>query len=221
VMGYAGESEASEEVRTAFKQRISEANLPESELNLRNGDFVEQLAAERAGTLFEMVIVPASLDDDRSTPVSPAVIAALQRPDLPMLIAKGKAPEIKRILICTRAGEPGKTDVYIGGRLARFLGATVTLLHVTAESAKPSPLARAHLEKASATLRGLEVANEIHIRPAATPTEGILREAAEHDLIVVGGHGPTSRSIFGTDDVTLQVLTRTDRLLLVVPAAEP
>jgi nucleotide-binding universal stress UspA family protein len=187
---------------------------------LRNGDFVEQLAAERAGTLFEMVIVPAGLDEDRGTAVAPAVVAALERPDLPMLIAKGERPEIKRILICTRAGEPGKTDVHIGGRLARFLGATVTLLYITAKSAKPSPLARVHLEKASATLRGLEVANEIRIRPAATPTEGILREAAEHDLIVVGGHGPTSRSILGVDDVTLQVLTRADRPLLVVPAEE-
>jgi sulfate/thiosulfate transport system ATP-binding protein len=220
VMGYAGESEASEELRAAFKQRISEADLPEPELNLRNGDFVEQLAAEQAGTLFEMVIVPAGLDEDRGTAVAPAVVAALERPDLPMLIAKGERPEIKRILICTRAGEPGKTDVHIGGRLARFLGATVTLLYITAKSAKPSPLARVHLEKASATLRGLEVANEIRIRPAATPTEGILREAAEHDLIVVGGHGPTSRSILGVDDVTLQVLTRADRPLLVVPAEE-
>jgi hypothetical protein len=104
-----------------------------------------------------------------------------------VLIAKGERPEIERILICTRAGEPGKIDVHIGGRLARFLGATVTPLYVTAESAKPSLLARAHLEKASATLRGLEVANEIRIRPAATPVEGILREVAEHDLIVVGG----------------------------------
>jgi hypothetical protein len=37
---------------------------------------------------------------------------------------------------------------------------------------------------------------------------------------VVGGHGPTSRSILGVDDVTLQVLTRADRPLLVVPAEE-
>jgi hypothetical protein len=45
-------------------------------------DFVEQLAAERAGTLFEMVIVPAGLDEDRGTAIAPAVIAALERPDL-------------------------------------------------------------------------------------------------------------------------------------------
>jgi nucleotide-binding universal stress UspA family protein len=197
---------------------MSEADLPEPELNLRNGDFVEQLAAERTGTLFDMVIVPAGLDEDRGTAIAPAVIAALERPDLRVLIAKDERPEIERILICTRAGEPGKIDVHIGGRLARFLGATVTLLYVTAESAKPRP--RAHLEKASATLRGLEVANEIRIRPAATPIEGILREAAEHDLIVVGGHGPKSRSILGADDVTLQVLTRADRPLLSVPAEE-
>jgi len=48
---------------------------------------------------------------------------------------------------------------------------------------------------------------------------GILAEArvGNHDLIVVGSHGPHKRGFFGRDDVTLQVLVSADRPVLVVP----
>ena len=39
-------------------------------------------------------------------------------------------------------------------------------------------------------------------------------------LIVVGSHGPQHRSLFGLDDITRQVLSGTDRPVLVVPADE-
>ncbi|HYE66607.1 MAG TPA: hypothetical protein VD966_13550 [Pyrinomonadaceae bacterium] len=42
----------------------------------------------------------------------------------------------------------------------------------------------------------------------------------DYDLIVMGHHGPQSRSVFGRDDVTLQVLVGADRPVLVVPAEE-
>ena len=147
------------------------------------------------------------------------VISFLQRTDMPVIVANGDSkPNISRILICTRAGEPGKSDIRFGGRLARYLGARVTLLHVTRNSAEPVPLVRRHLQQASATLNGLEVPNEILIRAATNPAAVIIREAADHDLIVIGGHGPLARSVFGRDDITIQVLTRTQRPVLVVPA---
>jgi sulfate transport system ATP-binding protein len=217
VMGYFS-TEATDAQRDFIEQRLAEANLADSELHVRAGDFAEQLNAECAGVLFELVILPPSFD--RRASLDAAIIAALERPQIPTLVAKGERAEIKRILICTRAGEPGKSDVRIGGRLAGRFGATVTVLYITETSAEPSAVARRHLEKASATLRGLAVENEIRIRSATTPAEGILQEAAGHDLIVLGGHGPISRSIFGADDVTLQVLNGANRPVLVVPAEE-
>jgi nucleotide-binding universal stress UspA family protein len=96
----------------------------------------------------------------------------------------------------------------------------VTLLYVSAGSAAPSRAIRAHLDKGAATLKALEVQHEVCIEPATTPAAGILRKAEEHDIVVLGGHGPISHSVFGTDDVTMQVLTRARRPVLIVPAQE-
>ncbi|MFO0984703.1 MAG: universal stress protein [Planctomycetota bacterium] len=124
------------------------------------------------------------------------------------------------MLICTAAGEPGKTGVLVGGRLARRLNAQVTLLYVAAEAMPCSRRERAHLEHAASALRALDVPVSIRIRPARSPAKGILFESREgdHDLIVMGHHGPKSRALFASDDVTLQVLVGADRPVMIVPA---
>ena len=43
------------------------------------------------------------------------LMTVLQHPDVPVLIAKGERTRLERILICTAAGEPGKSDVRVGG----------------------------------------------------------------------------------------------------------
>ena len=49
---------------------------------------------------------------------------------VPVLIVQSHRAEIKRILICTGAGEPGKSGVRFGGRLARTTGAQATVFHI-------------------------------------------------------------------------------------------
>src|SRR5262249_35290893 len=125
----------------------------------------------------------------------------------------------ERILICTAAGEPGERDVRIGGRLARLLGASVTLLYITREESRPPALARGHLDRALATLRGLDVPGGLKVRAAPSPSDGILAEAdsGRYDLIVLGGHGRRARFLFEPSDVTVEVITRCDRPVLVIP----
>lgn len=217
VMGFARKQQAKEDLRAVVAGRITQASLPEPELHVRYGDFPEQLAAESAGRLFEMLVLPGELED---ATLDPVVAAAIQGPEIPTLVTTGDVESIRRILICTRAGEPGKSDIRIGGRLARRLGAAVTLLYVTIESGAPRRVIRVHLDKGAATLNALEVQNEICIHSAETPAEGILSKAREHDLIVLGGHGPSSRSVSRTRDVTLNVITRANRPVLIVPAEE-
>jgi nucleotide-binding universal stress UspA family protein len=100
-----------------------------------------------------------------------------------------------------------------------MLGATVTLLFVARESEEPGTLTRSHLDRGAATLRALDVPGEVRVRFAASPTEGILAEsrASDHDIIVIGSHGPRLRRRFGLNDVMLQVLDGADRPVLVVP----
>jgi nucleotide-binding universal stress UspA family protein len=84
--------------------------------------------------------------------------------------------------------------------------------------AETQRLVRQHLDQAAPTLRALDFACEVLTHTEANCAEGILREASDHDLAVLGGHGPQARSVFGRDDVTLQVLARARCPTLVVPA---
>jgi sulfate/thiosulfate transport system ATP-binding protein len=216
LLGVAEDQQKVEEKRVLLAQRQLAAGLGKAELRLRHGNPAEQIRREQAESFYEMVIVPGGDNAGQTLP------AILERPDLPVLVARGAPGQIARVLICTATGEPGKSDIRVGGRLARRLGAAVTLLYITPEDTEVSPLARSHLERGAATLRALDVPCEICIRAATTPAGGILTEARDgnHDLIVVGGHGPEPRSIFSRDDITLQVLAEADHPVLVVPAEE-
>ena len=219
LLGFAPNS-VPDQLRAAVHRRAHDVGLVDATIHTGFGSLPQQIAAQSANALFEMLILPSSLEVSKSR-LDQQVISFLEDVDLPVLIVGPNAKmKISRILICTRAGEPGKSDIRIGGRLARHLGASVSLLHITPSQPGATPQQRRHLEQAAATLAGLEVPNEILIRTNYNAAEGILKEAAEHDLTVVGGHGPQVRSAFARDDITLQVLARARCPVLVVPAEE-
>ncbi|HEY7545801.1 MAG TPA: universal stress protein, partial [Blastocatellia bacterium] len=145
-------------------------------------------------------------------------ISVLQHSDIPVLLVKGEKTDIERVLICTAAGEPGKNDVIVGGRLAQRLGALPTLLHVTRDRDDPN-VTRRHLDRAVAALRALDLEGDARVRRSATAASGILEEAREknHDLIVLGSYGPRSKAFFDLNKVMLQVASDADRSVLVVP----
>jgi sulfate transport system ATP-binding protein len=231
VLAIAENPEAGEKLRTVFNTRMQEAEINQADLHIRYGNPAEQLAIEKAESLYEMLILSDKPDAktsrlpkpySKSKNLSKTLVTLLERIDTPVLVVKGERTSIKRLLICTAAGEPGKSDVKVGGRLARRLGASVTLLYITKDSAEPGALARSHLEQAARTLRVQDIESNVQIRQAATPVEGILAEAesGDYDLIVLGSHGPRSSSLFRVNDVTMQVLSEIDRPVLVVPAED-
>ena len=230
VLAVAEHADRAEVLRAKLGERAQAESLPEASLRVRFGKAAEQIAAEQAESVYEMLVMTARARSRASRlPVLEAramarqlgetLMTVLQHTDVPVLVAKGERTRLERILICTAAGEPGKSDVRIGGRLARRMGATVTLLYVARESAGVSPLARSHLDRAAATLKAIDVESEVRVRSAATPLAGIMAEAAEgdYDLIVIGAHGPRSRMRFRPNDVMLQVLAAAQRHVLVVP----
>ncbi|MEK6288774.1 MAG: ATP-binding cassette domain-containing protein [Acidobacteriota bacterium] len=230
VLAVAEDPDKAEALRAKLTERVKAESLAEAALRVRFGNAAEQIAAEQAASLYEMLVMTARA---RSRPSRIPVLEAramarqlgetlmtvLRHADIPVLIAKGERTRLDRVLICTAAGEPGKSDVRVGGRLARRVGAKVTLLYVARESGEVTPLARSHLDRAAATLKAIDVECEVRIRSAATPIAGILAEAAagDHDLIVIGAHGPGSRSRFKLNDVMLQVVATVQRHVLVVP----
>src|SRR5262249_35989291 len=188
------------------------------------GSEAGQILAESAETVYEMVLMAPvvrkrALPDIRTEGLGATVLKVLRKTDVPVVVVKGERQAISRMLICTAAGEPGKSDVWMGGRLGRRTGTSVSLLDIAGERGEAGPVARSHLENAAATLRSLEVNSEVLIKHAATPAEGVLTEArrGDYDMIVVGIHGPGSRAIFRTDDVMKQIIAGADRPVMVVP----
>lgn len=233
VLTVVGDQDEVESRRALLLARQQEAGLAQVELRVRVGKKVEQINAEQSESLYSMVLLaprakrtPTGSNNHRErrrlrhlNRLGPTVTRVLEHSREPVLVVKEARPRLQRMLICTAVGEPGKTDVRVGGRLARRLGASVTLLHVAREGERPSPQAQTHLENGLLTLRALDVPVESKIVPARTPAKGILAASREgdFDLIVIGNHGPQSRSAFGRDDVMLQVLVGADRPVLVVP----
>lgn len=231
VLAVAEDPDQAEALRAKLGPRVEAAGLTGAAMRVRFGKAAEQIATEQAESLYEMLVMTA-----RPRPRSPrlpvlesramarhlgeTLMTVLRYADVPVLVAKGDRSQIERVLICTAAGEPGKTDIREGGRLARRLGAAVTLLYVARGADGVNSLTRSHLDRAAATLQAIDVAADVRIRNANTPLEGILAEAREAhiDLIVIGAHGPRSRNRFKLNDVMLQVLSTADRHVLVVPA---
>ncbi len=231
VLAITDKPEKGERRRSAIMELIERHSLPRAEVRVRQGDPLEQIAIEQAESLYEMLIVSAksharsaklSGRDTASKQLSETLMNELSRADLPILVVKEELSAIKHLLICTAAGEPGKSDVRVGGRLARRLGAAVTLFYVTRDAAEPNAQVRSHLERAAATLRTFDVESRVRYRQAAKAAEGIIEEAqaGEYDLVVMGSSGARARPFFGMNNVTRQALAETHKPVLIVPAEE-
>ena len=116
--------------------------------------------------------------------------AALRHGDHNVLLVPPDPPELRRVLICASVGEPGKGGIRFAGRLARHLGAEVTVLTVIPGHEAKGPLreqADRFLAASARTLASLGVRAATRQRAGDAETE-IRTEVLEggYDLIVVG-----------------------------------
>jgi sulfate transport system ATP-binding protein len=186
-----------------------------AEIRVRAGLPAEQLRNEQAENFYDLAVLGAlGRQAVRSAPLR----RFLRESSTPLLFGAPRE-KFEKVLICTAVGEPGKSDVRVGGWLAGRMGARVTLLHVSRDASPPPPWIRSHLDRGVATLSGFDVTAEARVRTAPTPLEGILLETrqGDYDLVVIGSHGPRSRSVTARDDVTIQILDSAKRPILVVP----
>jgi nucleotide-binding universal stress UspA family protein len=147
-------------------------------------------------------------------------------------VAHGPRPQLRRVLLCTAAGEPGKLDVFFGGQVARTTGAAATLLFVdgpafgglSASGNGPAPdgwkkrfWIERHLDQGLQTLAAQGVQAQVSVRQGDA-LEQILAEAEEkeHDLIVIGGHLARTWADVPERDLATELVARARRPVLVV-----
>ena len=212
VLGVVADAQPPDPLREKLKAEVGSETV---EVRVRTGQPAEQVRNEQAESFYDLIVVSGKGGEAiRSAPVR----RLLRESSTPLIFGLPRE-NLRRILICTAVGEPGKADVRVGGWLAGRLGAKVTLLHISRDPSEPPRFIRAHLDQGVATLSAFDVDAQARVRMSPTPLEGILMEAREgdYDLVVVGGHGPRTRSIRARDDITLQILDSLNRPVLVVP----
>lgn len=219
VLAVADDVSALQRLTTAVKDTLA-ARSPGTPIEPREGRSAREVLREAQGQRHDLVVVPGwgPATDPYGTRREAGLAIARQAP-CPVLVARGGSDPMRRVLLCTAAGEAGKADVVFGGRLARATGAEATLFHVEPAEGTDSDSVewvRRHMSEGAETLR----AQGAHARTRVgrgDVVQAILREAAQgaYDLIVVGGHERGSWS--GPErDIASELLDRADRSVLVV-----
>jgi sulfate/thiosulfate transport system ATP-binding protein len=173
-----------EEIREKMSDR-----LPNLRVKVRRGAAILEILAEVRHGMHEMVVLGEEEGPTR-TRLRPFVNTLLKQTEVPVLLVQQDRPSLRRILICTGAGEPGKGDVWMGGRMAKRANATVTVVHVCPTTPDDACRTRAmrHLDLAKDSLRsiGVEADRELLTGDNVADTIQIRATQGDFDLIVLG-----------------------------------
>lgn len=219
--------------------RKAQQNLKESSLNaeivIKSGDPVQEILLKTRQTEYDLVIIGATKKGSRGPfLMSAKAYQIIKTVDPPVLVVIGDRRELKRILICSGGERYIDRAVGIAGRLAKPLGAAVTLLHIMAQppamyaelirSEDPDVLLQSdsdlgrNLRKEKESVEQLGVECTVRVRQGLVVNE-IFREiqSGNYDLIVTGSSpvGDALRTyIMG--NITREIVNRADSPVLVV-----
>jgi nucleotide-binding universal stress UspA family protein len=208
------------------------------EIAVGAGDPVRRIAEETAKTQYDLVIVGARKTGSTGLHWrSEKMYELIKSISPPVLVAMGEWAQLKRFLVCTGGKEFIEEAVQLTGKLAKAVGASVTLLHVMAEPpAIYADLVRLeedvtrllesnselgiNLRVQKANLEKLGVPAEVRVRHGIV-VDQVFVEARErsYDLIVTGSsqaRGMLRHYIMG--DLTRSILNHANCPVLVARA---
>lgn len=186
---------------------------------VKHGNIADEIINESFQEHYEVCVVNRAAEDMKLT--SSSVWNRLINSGVPVLLIQDNHHQILQILICSAAGEPGKDDILFGGRVAKLTGAHITLFHIARKEATTGEKKRVekHLNLGKASLEAMGIVNKIKIKEHQLPVEGIINEmeSGNYDLLVIGAPAPKATQTFIWSNLTVQIISRTSRPVLVVP----
>jgi nucleotide-binding universal stress UspA family protein len=190
---------------------------------VRCGDPVLETVLEAQEGYFDMVVLSRRGGEEEGPALfSDSARHMLANARIPVLIVSDQPSSLKRALICTAGGEPGKGDVRFAARLARHTGAFARVFHVRRPDTPESDIDRAqrHVQRAQNVLTSFGVENDMLIEQG-DPIEVFMRQLAQGwDLVVVGAPG---RSLLLDKDkptFNTEILKRSTVPVLIVPTQD-
>ena len=244
LLGVAASADAETRVRAAFDRARPLFSTPPEE-KIRLGRAVEEILAEAQSGAYDLLVFGSRGRRGLARLLYGSVASRLARyARAPVLIVKGQRPAIRRVLACTGGGAPGERVARWGGRVAHWMGAEVTILHVMSQLPLSTDANLADLREtaeqaiASGTREGQHLARELElmreqgvaevVRPKlrhGLVLDEIIAEANEgdYDLVAIGAHqAPELPAGWGWlrdyvfDDVADQIISAVNRPVLVV-----
>ncbi len=222
-----------------------ESRRVRTELVTRPGKPVEEIALQVRQQAYDLVVIGAHRRPSHGLYwVSSKAYKLIKEILPPVLVVTGKYEGIKRILVCSGGKRYIDHALELAGTLARGLGASVTLLHVTPEvpglysqmrgmeETLPGLLNSQselglNLREGKALLEGMGVPTEAKLRKGPVLGE-ILGELIEggHDLVVTGSAMNHSLTAYALGDISREVVNRSTKPVLVArtmsaPAERP
>ncbi len=200
------------------------ARLPNLDTRVRVGASATQILLEAQEGHYEVIALgQAAVGATGYRGLGSTARQVLEQADVPVLLAQAPRQRLAQILICTRGGEPGKTDVVFGGRVARRADAQATVLYVQTPHTTPEEQKRAarHLLQAEASLSVQGVRCKVKILDGDI-VESIIAQADsdDADLIVLGAQAPRGRPRLRWQNLATLLVGRTSRPILIVPMGE-
>ena len=201
--------------RLALLRSRGESPIPRT--SLRTGKIDDTLVLEAQAGAYELVVLATpNIVELASAGADEVLPALIEQVGVPVLLTRGSVCQLRRILICTGGGEPGKADIRFGSRLARLSGAHVTVFHArkVGLNSEDEARVRRHIEQAALLLESLGVHGDTKVG-AAPAVNAILDEAArgEYDLIVIGAPSRDASA----RDLSSEVINRVIQPVVVVP----
>ncbi len=211
-----------------------------AELITKAGDPIAEIIKRSQETQYDLVVIGAVRKASRGafwmSSKSYKIIKALKPP---VLSVAGKSCSVKRILICSGGKPYIDNAVELAGRIARGVGASVTLLHVRPEAPaiyaglsrmEPSldALLRSrselgvNLAREKQALESFGVSAEVRLRGGSV-LDQILREArvGDYDLVVTGSAPSRFFQTYILGDVSREIVNRVHCAVLVVRSRWP
>ncbi len=205
---------------------------------LRAGDLYQEVIAEAKAIACDLLIIGES-EAQRSYafwPRQDTIHKLVERASCPVIVVKGPARGIKRILLCDSGAENSVLSRFTV-QVAELLEGEedITVLHVMSQISAGPGVPDAQLRAGAKELiqdaapegkllmKDIELLGRPGIHPLAKIRHGlvvdeIITEArsGDYDLVVIGAHREQGWQRFLLDDLAHKILTQIDRPVLVV-----
>jgi nucleotide-binding universal stress UspA family protein len=212
--------------------------LPELKTRLRVGEPARQILAEAGESRYDLLII-GETQAQRGLSLLPQEDISrkiIDHASCPVLVVKGRARQIRRILLCDSGAENPVLSRFTR-QLAELLGGEeeITVLHVMSQiSAGPGVSGRQLLADEQELIaenspegrlfgQDLEILGQSGIHPAPKVRHGLVVDeilaearAGDYDLVVIGAHREVGWQRYLLDDLAHKILGLMDRPVLVV-----